>query len=321
MIEFRSDLRRVDWEALKQDLIADGFHNGRTAAQLRLSFENSAAVAMGFAGGRCIATGRMLSDSVGNAYVLDVWTHSAYRKQGLAREIMQRLLAAVPGQHVYLQTDHAAGFYEKLGFVEQPKGMSLTVGEYLQNDSLDYDPDGVETHAFGNFIPPNARYLILGSFSARGAVTEPTSEDNVYDWFYATRRNQFWPILEEIYGISLRNRRSREKLFTQLGIAIADIIHKCIRERNTSADNNLKIIQYNPALPDILDNNPIETILFTSRFVEQRFKRMFKASVSSHPEIELVSLPSPSPRYATMSLQQKTEIYRQLFPGIEPEVI
>ena len=133
MITYRSDLEGVDWEVLKQDLIADGFHNGRTAAQLRLSFEHSAVVAMGYDGNRCIANGRLLSDGVGNAYVIDVWTQSAYRRQGIGRRIMQMLLTAVPGQHVYLQTGDAVGFYENLGFVEQPQGMSLIVGEYLQN--------------------------------------------------------------------------------------------------------------------------------------------------------------------------------------------
>jgi ribosomal protein S18 acetylase RimI-like enzyme len=137
MITYRSDLHGVDWEALKHDLIADDFHNGRTTTQLRLSFENSAVVAMGFDGDRCIANGRLLSDGVGNAYVVDVWTHSAYRRQGIGRKIMGMLTEAVPGQHVYLQTDDAVGFYEKLGFVEQPKGMSLIVGEYLQNDTRD----------------------------------------------------------------------------------------------------------------------------------------------------------------------------------------
>lgn len=137
MITYRSDLKGVDWEALKQDLIADDFHNGRTTAQLRLSFENSAVVAMGYDGDRCIANGRLLSDGVGNAYVVDVWTQSAYRLQGIGRRIMQMLIAAVPGQHVYLQTADAVGFYEKLGFVEQPKGMRLIAGEYLQNDTRD----------------------------------------------------------------------------------------------------------------------------------------------------------------------------------------
>ena len=135
MITYRSDLEGVDWQALKLDLIADDFHNGRTVAQLQLSFENSAFVAMGYDGDRCIANGRMLSDLVGNAYIIDVWTQSAYRRQGIARRIIQMLIDKVPGQHIYLQTDDAVDFYEKIGFVEQPRGMMFIAGEYLNNDS------------------------------------------------------------------------------------------------------------------------------------------------------------------------------------------
>ena len=137
MITYRQDLDGIDWETLKQDLIADDFHNGRTTAQLRLSFENSTFVAMGHDGDRCIGNGRLLSDGVGNAYVIDVWTQSSYRLQGIARTIMAMLIDAVPGQHLYLQTDDAVGFYERLGFIEQPEGMRFIAGEYLQNDTRD----------------------------------------------------------------------------------------------------------------------------------------------------------------------------------------
>ncbi len=138
MITYRTDLKGVDWEVLKQDLIADDFHNGRTTTQLRgLSFDNSAFVAMGFDGDRCIANGRLLSDGVSNAYVVDVWTQSAYRGQGIGRKIMQMLIDAVPGQHIYVQADDSVGFYEKLGFEEQPKGMRLIVGKYLRNNTRD----------------------------------------------------------------------------------------------------------------------------------------------------------------------------------------
>ena len=59
MIRYQTTLDGINWEALKQDLIADDFHNGRTTKQLRLSFENSAVVAFGFDGERCIANGRL----------------------------------------------------------------------------------------------------------------------------------------------------------------------------------------------------------------------------------------------------------------------
>lgn len=137
MITYRQDLDGIDWETLKQDLVADDFHNGRTTAQLRLSFENSTFVAMAHDGDRCIGNGRLLSDGVGNAYVIDVWTQSSYRLQGIARTIMAMLIDAVPGQHLYLQTDDAVEFYERLGFIEQPEGMRFIAGEYLQNDTRD----------------------------------------------------------------------------------------------------------------------------------------------------------------------------------------
>ena len=133
MIRYQNHLDGIDWAELRQDLIDDDFHNGRTAGQLRASFANSQHVVMGFDGGRCIANGRMLSDGVGNAYVIDVWTLSDYRNQGVATEIMRLLTTAVPGQHVYLQTDDAVGFYTRLGFRPQPEGLSIIVGEYLEN--------------------------------------------------------------------------------------------------------------------------------------------------------------------------------------------
>jgi len=139
VIIYRTDLEGIDWAALKQDLIADDFHNGRTTAQLRLSFENSGHVAMAFDGARCIANGRMLSDGVGNAYVIDVWTLSTYRRQGIAHRIMRLLIDAAPGQHIYLQTSDAVEFYRKLGFVEQPTGMSIISGTYLANATRDAD--------------------------------------------------------------------------------------------------------------------------------------------------------------------------------------
>ena len=136
MTEFTSSLERVDWEALKADLIEDHFHNGRTTAQLRKSFENSAHVVMAFVGMHCVGNGRMLSDGVGNALVLDVWTHSRHRNQGIATRMMQMLMADVPGQHIYLQSDDAVSFYTKLGFVKQPEGLSIISGKYLENSTL-----------------------------------------------------------------------------------------------------------------------------------------------------------------------------------------
>ncbi len=82
-----------------------------------------------------IGTVRVLSDGVGNAYMVDVWTLSTYRKRGIARRMIELALEQLPGQHVYLATDDAQEFYARLGFEPQDIGMSRIVGEYLVNGS------------------------------------------------------------------------------------------------------------------------------------------------------------------------------------------
>lgn len=132
-IRYETSLEGVDWGQMKATLGADDFDNGRTPAQLRESFENSHAAVVAYDGDRIVGTARVLSDGVCNAYVVDVWTLSAYRGQGVARRMMGRLEEGLRGQHVYLFSDDAVEFYKKLGYREQPTGLSKVIGEWLRN--------------------------------------------------------------------------------------------------------------------------------------------------------------------------------------------
>jgi ribosomal protein S18 acetylase RimI-like enzyme len=130
-----SSLGGIDWARAKADLAADDFDNGRSPDALRRSFEQSQHVAIARDGDRVVGTARLLSDGVCNAYVVDVWTHSAYRRRGIATEMMRLLIDAVPGQHVGLQTDDAQALYCSLGFRPQPEFLSLVSGEWLDNEA------------------------------------------------------------------------------------------------------------------------------------------------------------------------------------------
>ncbi|MFN2519315.1 MAG: GNAT family N-acetyltransferase [Jatrophihabitantaceae bacterium] len=121
----------VDWTALKAALVADHFDNGRTPEQYRLSHERSHAVAFARTGDQFIGNGRILSDGVCNAYLVDIWTATRYRRRGVGREILTRLLRTVPGQHVGLFTDDMPDFYRALGFEPQRGGMNCIVGTWL----------------------------------------------------------------------------------------------------------------------------------------------------------------------------------------------
>jgi ribosomal protein S18 acetylase RimI-like enzyme len=128
-------LEGIDWEQAKADLAADRWDNGRTAGALRRSFEQSQHVALARDGRRVVGMARLLSDGVCNAYLVDVWTMSAYRRQGIASQMIRLLLDEVPGQHVGLQTDDAEELYRSLGFERQPEFWSRVVGTWLDNDA------------------------------------------------------------------------------------------------------------------------------------------------------------------------------------------
>jgi ribosomal protein S18 acetylase RimI-like enzyme len=125
----------IDWAQAKRDLAADRFDNGRSPRALQRAFEQSAHVAFALDGDRCVGMARLLSDGVSNAYLVDVWTSSPYRRQGIATAMIRALAARVPGQHIGLQTDSAPEFYRGLGFEPQPDFYSLVVGEWLANDA------------------------------------------------------------------------------------------------------------------------------------------------------------------------------------------
>ncbi len=162
----------------------------------------------------------------------------------------------------------------------------------------------LETHPYGSFVPPKAKFLLLGSFTGK--------PEEGYDWFYTTKRNQLWPIVEKVYGLKLDTKKSKQQLFSKLKLAITDIIYQCERQKGTNLDTNLINIVYNiPAIKEILKKNKIEKIYFSSRYVEKKFKNLFKFVT-----IDLVTLPSPSSRYAAMSKSEKIVRYRQLLPKL-----
>ena len=130
-----SSLDGIDWVQVKADLARDDFDNGRSPDALRRSFEQSAHVAIASDGDRAVGLARLLSDGVCNAYLLDVWTSSPWRRQGIASALVRLLVEQVPGQHVGLQTDDAQDFYASLGFRPQPEFWSAVSGTWLDNDA------------------------------------------------------------------------------------------------------------------------------------------------------------------------------------------
>lgn len=166
----------------------------------------------------------------------------------------------------------------------------------------------IETHPFEAFVPRGIEYLVVGSFPGREHTQSAVPEGQ---WFYGARRNQFWKILELVYGRELKHRTEKEALFTELRMGITDVIRRAVRLENSNLDQNLDIIEYNhDKIAAILKQKTLKKVFFTSRFVEKVFRQAFPDYL--HTEV----LPSPSPRYATLSLAQKAAIYKEKLPKL-----
>jgi ribosomal protein S18 acetylase RimI-like enzyme len=132
-VHYMRELDGVNWGEMKATLREDKFDNGRTETQYRESFENSFSTCIAYIDGKIIGTARVLSDGVGNAYMVDVWTLSMHRRKGIATRMMELLMEDLQGQHVYLQTDDdTLEFYDSLGFKKRPTGMDIVIGDYLK---------------------------------------------------------------------------------------------------------------------------------------------------------------------------------------------
>jgi hypoxanthine-DNA glycosylase len=165
-----------------------------------------------------------------------------------------------------------------------------------------------EKHPFKPFVPEQSEILILGSFPGK----ESTQENRENDWFYGANRNQFWKILELIYNFDLSSKERKQNLLRKLKIAITDIIASCERNENKNSDRNLINKDYNKAILNIIRSQPIKKILFTSKGVYLEFLENF----DKPSDTELIVLPSPSPIYRRLSLNDKAQEYKKHLPEL-----
>jgi hypoxanthine-DNA glycosylase len=159
----------------------------------------------------------------------------------------------------------------------------------------------IEHHPFEPFVPTHPKILILGSFPGK----EQTQAFFPDAWFYGAKRNQFWKILEGVFETPLSNVAQQRELFEEKGIAVTDIILSARRMNNSNLDTNLEIISFNDqAIVALFQRYDFKQLFFTSKFVEKHYKK-WRLGPSG------TCLPSPSPRYAAMSLQEKIEVYKK----------
>ncbi len=151
-------------------------------------------------------------------------------------------------------------------------------------------------HPFDPILFNDTKILILGTF--------PSLDSFKVDFYYGHKRNQFWKLLSTIYQMPIESRAQKIELVKQNRLGLYDVVRSC--KRRNSSDSNLKECELFD-FPALLEAYPsIEKLAFTGVKARQLFEQVY-----ADLEVARVTLPSPSPAYASMRFEQKLEIYRE----------
>ena len=129
MIEYKTKIGNDEWEKLV-DLFDEtdmciGLGRKRETEKIRRAFEKSYRIAVVWDGGKIVGAGRMISDGECYGWIHDVAVLPEYRKQGIGRAIIEKLLEGNESLLIGLTSSfEAMDFYAKLGFNKHKTAMA-----------------------------------------------------------------------------------------------------------------------------------------------------------------------------------------------------
>ncbi|CAJ2377438.1 MAG: DNA-deoxyinosine glycosylase [Gammaproteobacteria bacterium] len=137
-----------------------------------------------------------------------------------------------------------------------------------------------------------ARVLILGSFPSEASLRARE--------YYAHPRNQFWPIMEELFGIArAAPYRTRCRQLAARGVALWDVIASC--RRDGSLDSNIRAARANDFAAFHRRHPRIAEVFCNGASAERHYRALAAAD-----DMRVTRLPSTSPAHAALSLAAKT---------------
>ena len=165
-------------------------------------------------------------------------------------------------------------------------------------------PKELLEHPFDAIVDEDSKVLILGSF--------PSIKSFEQNFYYAHPRNQFWPLMEELFGVTLKTNEEKRAFALSHGIALWDTYGALTRKAGNSSDANLKDLQPNDFRAFLAAYPNIKHIFFTGQKAYQGYMKHFKDI-----GIETTLLPSTSPAHAAMKKEEKLERYRAIKDALE----
>ena len=153
-------------------------------------------------------------------------------------------------------------------------------------------------HGFPPIAAPDARILILGSMPGKRSLEK-------YQ-YYAHPRNNFWPIILELFNSDKKlSYEQRKKFLHKNKIALWDVLKSCYREGSLDSDIDPLTIEANDFKSFFMKHPKIKNVFFNGAKAEQIFKKEISKNLIDIENLTFHKLPSTSPAHAAMSREKK----------------
>jgi TDG/mug DNA glycosylase family protein len=176
-----------------------------------------------------------------------------------------------------------------------------------------WDIEDELAYSFKPVINDSARILILGSMPGIKSLSEQQ--------YYAHPQNAFWRIMATLFNFDvLVDYQQRLELLQSNGIALWDVLHPCKREGSLDAKIQADTQVANDFNGLFIAYPNIRAVFFNGAKAESYFKRYILPTLDQHL-LHFARLPSTSPAHASLSFEQKLEVWRVVQQNTESLLI
>lgn len=153
---------------------------------------------------------------------------------------------------------------------------------------------------------PNAKILILGSMPGQASLH--------CQQYYGHPRNQFWPMLQQLFAIDVSlDYPGRCQQALQAQVALWDVIGHCQRAGSLDSAIVGSSIRFNPLIEFCQQLPDLQQIWLNGGKAAQSFRQYQRQRAKPWPDrqISVHQLPSTSPAHASLTFDQKLQLWRQ----------
>jgi len=159
---------------------------------------------------------------------------------------------------------------------------------------------------FEPIISINAKILILGSMPSTTSIN--------LKQYYGHPRNAFWPIISALFNYNPDNSySSRKDWVISNNIALWDVLQNCERIGSLDANINFSTVKTNDFTRLFNDYPSIKQVFFNGKLAEKLYNQHILPSLNNqYTYLKYGYLPSTSPAYAALKLEQKIEAWKAI---------